>query len=231
MATGLLAGCAPTGEPAASPAPSRAERTVSALAAAQAEHVNSPTQEPPITFPVDGGGKWRAAGGRSAVAGSRGELLRYRVAVERNISGIDVDQFAATVSGTLADPRSWTASGTRRLQRVGPGDRADFTIYLATPATRDQLCADGYDRYTSCRNGNSVVLNVDRWAHAVPQYDLETYRTYMVNHETGHRLGYGHDTCPGKGKPAPVMQQQTLGLHGCVPNPWPYLDGKLYRGR
>lgn len=76
-----------------------------------------------------------------------------------------------------------------------------------------------------------MVLNVDRWAHAVPRYDLGTYRRYLVNHETGHRFGFGHDACPGKGKPAPVMQQQTLGLHGCKPNPWPYLDGKLYRGR
>jgi hypothetical protein len=184
-----------------------------------------------VRFPVDGSGDWLVAKGRSAVAGRSGRLLRYRVAVERDISGLDVDQFAARVSGILADPRSWTAGGTWRLQRVGPGQPRDFTIYLATPATRDRLCAMGYDRYTSCRNGNSVVLNVDRWVHAVPRYDVETYRTYLVNHETGHRLGHGHDRCPGKGEPAPIMQQQTLGLHGCLPNPWPYLDGRFYRGR
>ena len=107
------------------------------------------------------------------------------------------------------------------------GRHADFTIYLATPASRDRLCGGTPDSYTSCRNGSNVVLNVARWANAVPNYGapLDVYRQYMVTHETGHRLGQGHELCPGAGRPAPVMEQQTLGLHGCVPNPWPFPDG------
>ncbi|MBE1580238.1 DUF3152 domain-containing protein [Amycolatopsis roodepoortensis] len=169
--------------------------------------------------------------GEGPVAGHSGRLLRYRLAVEADIAGVSVDDFTKTVELTLADPRGWTAGGRWRLQRVGPDDPADFTIHLATPGTRDVLCGRP-DGYTSCRNGNNVVLNVARWANGVPGYGapLTVYRQYMVTHEVGHRLGRGHEKCPVPGALAPVMQQQTLGLHGCAPNPWPYPDGKQHSG-
>ncbi|MFI6333170.1 DUF3152 domain-containing protein [Micromonospora chersina] len=76
---------------------------------------------------------------------------------------------------------------------------------------------------------------LNRWRRSVPDYinsktELTLYRYYINNHEVGHELGKNHEACPGKGQPAPVMQQQTYGLKGCVANPWPYLNGKRYAG-
>ena len=191
------------------------------------------SQAPAATYPQIGSQTWTVAAGSTPIVGRAGRLLRFQVAVERDIAGLDVDGFAAAVFATLSDERSWIGTGQVRFQRVGPGQVAEFTLYLATPATRDVLCQSSYDRYTSCRRDNKVVLNVARWLTGVPNYgaDLAVYRQYMVNHEVGHRVGNGHELCTGAGKPAPVMQQQTLGLHGCVANPWVMVDGRRYSGR
>ena len=42
-----------------------------------------------------------------------------------------------------------------------------------------------------------------------------------TNGEVSCAIGYGHRACPGPGHPAPVMQQLTYGLDGCLANPWP----------
>ena len=43
----------------------------------------------------------------------------------------------------------------------------------------------------------------------------------VVNHEVGHALGFGHAFCRRRGGLAPVMQQQSKALGGCLRNPWP----------
>ncbi|MFE9957603.1 DUF3152 domain-containing protein [Micromonospora sp. NPDC005299] len=225
----LLSGCAlPAAGRAATP-PAGPAATARAVVPAPA-----PARQPPVrlSYPADGHGRWRFAAGEPATLRGTGRPLRYRVAVEGDIRGLPPADFAAEVTRTLTDPQGWTAGGTLALRRVGGDQPADFTIYLATPGTRDELCQDRPDGYTSCRHGDRVVLNVARWAGGVPGYgaSLATYRRYMVNHEVGHRLGHGHERCPLRGRPAPVMQQQTLGLHGCTPNALPYPHGRRYTG-
>jgi hypothetical protein len=52
----------------------------------------------------------------------------------------------------------------------------------------------------------------------------------VIDHETGHWIGFGHSYCSGAGRLAPVMMQQSKGLLGCATNPWP-LPGELVAAR
>jgi hypothetical protein len=181
----------------------------------------------PITYPEVGSKKFTQLKVNSRVLGTKGRIRKIRVMVESDIKG--ANSLPDIIIATLGDKRSWIGLGWARFQLSSTN--YDFTIYLATPATRDVLCESGYDRKTSCRVGSKVVLNVARWKNGVKYYDdLALYRKYMINHEVGHYLGQWHQKCPGKGKPAPIMEQQTLGLQGCEQNPYPLINGKLVMG-
>jgi hypothetical protein len=216
-----------------SPAPSGASPSVIPSASA------SPRPTAPPTFAATGPGTFVYAGGQSPVMGTAGTLRKYRVAIETG-TPVPVDEFAAAVDRILGDPRSWIAGRNVRLQRIpGGASGYNFTVYLVTPGTAYTRCkAGGYDifwrgePYTSCRVGGQVLINIARWLRGTPDYGapLETYQEYAVNHEVGHALGHGHELCPGSGRPAPVMQQQTFDLQGCTAYSWPYLNGRRHAG-
>ncbi|GAB3312115.1 hypothetical protein GCM10027451_24720 [Geodermatophilus aquaeductus] len=177
------------------------------------------------TYVEQGAGSVSVVPGVSAVYGS-GPLQRFVVEVEDGI-GVDGAAFAAAVEATLGDPRSWGSGGRMSFQRVDATDAGayEFRVSLVSPGSMERYCPGvGTGGYTSCRYGERAVINLARWETAVPHYDgdIATYRQYVVNHEVGHALGNGHQPCPGAGQVAPVMQQQTLGLDGCVKNAWPY---------
>ncbi|MGN9906084.1 DUF3152 domain-containing protein [Phytohabitans sp. LJ34] len=187
-----------------------------------------------VAFPERGLGSFTEVTRPGRVLGTAGALRRFRVAVEDGTKQ-DPHTFAAEVDAILGDPRSWVAAKRFRLQRVPTGAPAEFTVYLATPATSERMCALGgldTEGYTSCRLPGQVIINLARWLTAVPDYGapVATYRAYAINHEVGHQLGQGHEACPASGSPAPVMQQQTLGLKGCLAYAWPYLAGRRYVG-
>ena len=191
----------------------------------------APTEAPPTvgveSYVERGDGTLAVVDGSSPVYGS-GPLQRFIVEVENGI-GVDGGFFAQAVEATLADPRSWGSGGQMSFQRVGAAEAAggafEFKVSLVSPGSMETYCPGvGTGGYTSCRYADRAVINLARWATAVPDYagDVATYRQYVVNHEVGHIFGHGHQDCPGAGQIAPVMQQQTLGLDGCTKNAWPF---------
>lgn len=150
-------------------------------------------------------------------------VLTYSVATRGRV-GAEGAGFAAAVAAIYAEPRGWLRSH-RRFTQVAAG--GDLTVVLAQ-ASLVPSYSRGCSALYSCRVGRNVLINVDRWrsgARAFPG-SLAQYRQMVLNHETGHWLGLGHASCPGRGRPAPVMQQQSKGMQGCVPNAWP-LDHEL----
>ncbi|MEW2298645.1 DUF3152 domain-containing protein [Streptomyces sp. NPDC006655] len=185
----------------------------------------------PLSAELAGSGKFTAVPGGAKAPGT-GRKYTYRVDVEQGL-GLDGQLFADAVQKTLNDDRSWAHDGARTFERVSSG-RPDFVITLASPGTTAKWCAksglDTTEDNVSCDSASTqrVMINAYRWAQGSKTYgdEIHAYRQMLINHEVGHRLGYGHVTCDKNGEPAPVMQQQTKfldhdGIH-CLPNPWPY---------
>ncbi|WP_307847195.1 DUF3152 domain-containing protein [Streptomyces sp. F63] len=178
-----------------------------------------------------GPGAFRTVG-RPEEGTGRGQVLRYRVDVEKDLP-LDGELFAEAVHRTLNDERSWSRGGARTFDRV-TGDDADFVITLASPGTTGVWCAkSGLDttvENVSCDSASTprVLINAYRWAQGSKTFgdDIAGYREMLINHEVGHRLGLNHQSCPSQGALAPVMMQQTKSLSSagvtCRPNAWPF---------
>ncbi|MFJ4096023.1 DUF3152 domain-containing protein [Kitasatospora sp. NPDC089913] len=218
--------------PAPQSGPPAAAAPAPAAPAAPPAPAATPQPTGPETPAAKGAGTFTVAQGSADPVG-RGTVRRYRVEVEDGI-GIDPAASAARIQGILADKRGWTNDRRNGFQLVSTG-AYDFTVKIASPATVDRICgAAGLDTHgeVNCNVGNQVVVNVKRWTIGSPQFDgpIDEYRALVINHEVGHRIGHGHEGCPGPGKPAPAMMQQIYGLKGCTANAWPYSADGGYLG-
>jgi hypothetical protein len=154
--------------------------------------------------------------------GSKAKRRTVRVEVEKG-TDVDLQAFARQVLATLNDPRSWGHGGTLTFARTDD-PKADIRVMLASPDTSERMCKPLQTHGTeSCSIGNKAIITTYRWAKGTGEFaSLAVYREYVVNHEVGHVLGHHHERCPGKGKLAPVMQQQTIKVAPCRPNGWPF---------
>lgn len=165
-------------------------------------------------------------------------LITYTYCVASKGEVGDLTEFANTVFSTLNDPRGWPRAGAVFQENEGADPNTDpnacsMTLTLAAADQMTSFSTECSDEY-SCRVGSDVIINIDRWNNATESWlnaggTVERYRTMVINHEVGHRLGHLDNelTCPAVNQPAPLMQQQSMDLLGCVPNEWP-LDEELW---
>lgn len=127
----------------------------------------------------------------------------------------DERQFDFYVMTYLNSPEGWSQDGYFFEIK----EHGHIMIRLSSEKTIKQECGFGG---LSCAEmgGNRIFLNAEKWFRGCKKskLPLEDYREYMLSHEMGHILGKEHVKCPGKGKKAPIMMQQTLGIGNCIPN-------------
>lgn len=135
----------------------------------------------------------------------------------------NIPAFRSKLASVYADSRGWSVNGKIVFREVTSG--CDFRVWLSASS---QLPSFGAicDTTWSCTVKPNVIINFDRWRYASDAWNaangsLDNYRSMVINHETGHLLGFGHKYCGGAGRAAPVMQQQSISLQGCTFNPWP----------
>lgn len=162
-----------------------------------------------------------AAAGMRAVAAGQKITVTYNVSTKGAITA-SVTEFKQQANQTLNDARGWARMGVV-FQEVASGGQ--FTLVLSE-ASQLPSFSSGCDAQYSCRAGRYVIINQDRWLGATSSWNtaggtLRDYRHMVINHETGHWLGHGHQSCGGTGQAAPVMQQQSINLQGCTFNAWP----------
>lgn len=140
--------------------------------------------------------------------------VTYAVGIKGDV-GADLATFRRTAARVLSDHDGWAAAG--RVEFVPSRRAPDFRLWLAAPdsvAAANSEC----DADFSCRVGDDIYINAQRWRLATDTYrhrSLAQYRRYVINHEVGHWLGLDHAECYGVGEQAPLMLQQSKDLQGC----------------
>jgi len=152
-------------------------------------------------------------------------LINFALKIEPSIP-IGPDCMGKLITSILNDPRGWNNITEQDFLLVSEED-ADFTFIFSSPDKTDELCAPlETNGIYSCRNEEEIIINYFRWENGAIDFgnDMKTYRLYLINHETGHILGWGHTGCPKDGSLAPVMMQQSKTTDGCTPYGWPLYE-------
>ena len=152
-------------------------------------------------------------------------MMNFSLKIESSIP-LGPDCMAKLIASILNDSRGWKNITEKEFLLVSE-ESADFTFIFSSPDKTDELCAPlETNGIYSCRNEEEIIINYFRWRNGALDFgnDMKTYRLYLINHETGHILGWGHTGCPKEGAIAPVMMQQSKTTGGCMAYGWPLYE-------
>ena len=152
-------------------------------------------------------------------------MMNFSLKIESSIP-IGPDCMGKLIASILNDSRGWKNITEKEFLLVSD-EAADFTFIFSSPDKTDELCAPlETNGIYSCRNEEEIIINYFRWRNGALDFgnDMKTYRLYLINHETGHILGWGHTGCPKEGAIAPVMMQQSKTTGGCMAYGWPLYE-------
>ncbi len=153
------------------------------------------------------------------------EKINFSLKLDSTL-GLNVECLGKLIPSILNDSRGWIKVTDKEFQLVNNTD-SEFEFIFASPEKTDELCFPlETNGIYSCRNEQQIVINYFRWVNGAIDFgsDMETYRLYLINHEVGHILGWGHVGCPKEDALAPVMMQQSKSTMGCVPYGWPIYE-------
>jgi hypothetical protein len=153
------------------------------------------------------------------------EKINFSLKLDSSL-GLNVECLGKLIPSILNDSRGWIKVTDKEFQLVDNSE-SEFEFIFASPEKTDELCFPlETNGIYSCRNEDQIVINYFRWINGAIDFgsDMETYRLYLINHEVGHILGWGHVGCPKKDALAPVMMQQSKSTMGCVPYGWPIYE-------
>ena len=133
----------------------------------------------------------------------------------------------------LLDERGWKSQGYD-FTEVDDIKNADIQVYFKTNDELKKIV--NYNKnlmnlsitdYST--TPTTIYFNIENWNNPPKEFKeknnrLSTYRAYLVQHEFGHAIGFGHEKRPEKSenmKSCPVMLQQSKYTEPyCLANPW-----------
>jgi hypothetical protein len=136
------------------------------------------------------------------------------------------------IDNILQDQRGWAGKGYS-FTLLSSRKNADVIVMKRTNRQIRDLFVDrpdleGLSVANLAVTPTEIFINGRNWNNIPKDFmgSLDSYRAYLIQHEMGHALGYGHkQPHPDPQLPCPVMYQQTRGTKNrCQVNPWKTLE-------